>query len=182
MTSILPADRIRCTVPNAILLHAPPAAPPQCTERPNGQRIPERREDRLEPAPVHAVARRRDPSRRDRGRAEHGEKGGRRAHPQPRVETGDERHQHPLQLDVIERAVQMWSNPGEIVLTPFMGVGSEVFGAVANGRKGIGVELKESYYRQAVKNLPLALLPTEEQIYLLSNLRDDSHQEELEEV
>jgi DNA modification methylase len=68
-------------------------------------------------------------------------------------EEEDERHVHPLQLDVIERAVTMWSNPGEVVLTPFMGVGSEVYGAVLNGRKGIGIELKTSYYRQAVKNL-----------------------------
>lgn len=65
----------------------------------------------------------------------------------------DERHVHPLQLDVIERSVMMWSNPGETVLTPFMGVGSEVYGAVINGRKGIGIELKQSYYSQAVKNL-----------------------------
>jgi DNA modification methylase len=68
-------------------------------------------------------------------------------------EEEDEKHCHPLQLDVIERCVQMWSNPGEVVLTPFMGVGSEVYGAVINGRKGIGIELKESYYRQAVRNL-----------------------------
>lgn len=68
-------------------------------------------------------------------------------------EEEDERHVHPLQLDVIERAVTLWSNPGEVVLTPFMGVGSEVYGAVLNGRKGIGIELKTSYYRQAVKNL-----------------------------
>lgn len=65
----------------------------------------------------------------------------------------DEKHIHPLQLDVIERCVILWSNPGEIVLTPFMGVGSEVYGAVRHGRKGVGIELKESYYRQAVKNL-----------------------------
>jgi DNA modification methylase len=65
----------------------------------------------------------------------------------------DERHVHPLQLDVIERACVLWSNPGENVLTPFMGVGSEVVGAVMNGRRGIGIELKPSYYRQAVKNL-----------------------------
>jgi len=65
----------------------------------------------------------------------------------------DERHVHPLQLDVIERAVILWSNPGEVVLTPFAGVGSEVYGAVLNGRKGMGIELKESYYRQAVRNL-----------------------------
>ena len=66
---------------------------------------------------------------------------------------GDERHQHPLQLDVIQRAVELWSNPGEAVATPFMGVGSEVYGAVKLGRKGIGCELKPSYFRQAVKNL-----------------------------
>jgi hypothetical protein len=65
----------------------------------------------------------------------------------------DEKHCHPLQLDVIERGVVMWSNPGETVLTPFMGVGSEVYGAVVNGRRGIGIELKASYFRQAVRNL-----------------------------
>jgi DNA modification methylase len=65
----------------------------------------------------------------------------------------DERHVHPLQLDVIERACVLWSNPGEVVLSPFMGVGSEVYGAVLNGRRGIGIELKASYYEQAVKNL-----------------------------
>ena len=65
----------------------------------------------------------------------------------------DEKHVHPLQLDVIDRVMQLWSNPGEKVLTPFMGVGSEVYGAVCAGRKGIGMELKPSYYRQAVKNM-----------------------------
>lgn len=65
----------------------------------------------------------------------------------------DERHCHPLQLDVIERACVLWTNPDEIVLTPFMGVGSEAYGAVINQRKAIGVELKPSYYRQAVQNL-----------------------------
>ena len=65
----------------------------------------------------------------------------------------DEKHVHPLQLDVIERCLVLWSNPGETMLTPFMGVGSEVFGALLNDRKGIGIELKESYYRQSVKNL-----------------------------
>ncbi len=64
----------------------------------------------------------------------------------------DEKHVHPLQLDVIDRCLVLWSNPGENVLTPFMGIGSEVYGAVVNRRKGIGVELKETYYRQAVKN------------------------------
>lgn len=65
----------------------------------------------------------------------------------------DERHVHPLQLDVIERACVLWSNTGEVVLTPFMGVGSECYGAVLNGRKAIGIELKRSYYMQAVKNM-----------------------------
>lgn len=80
----------------------------------------------------------------------------------------DERHVHPLQLDVIERACVMWSNPGEVVLTPFMGVGSEVYGAVLNGRRGIGIELKESYYRQAVRNVALAAeAPPDEQMSLI---------------
>lgn len=65
----------------------------------------------------------------------------------------DERHVHPLQLDVIERCVVLWSNPGEIVLTPFMGVGSECYGSVQNGRKAIGIELKSSYFNQAIRNL-----------------------------
>ena len=65
----------------------------------------------------------------------------------------DERHVHPLQLDVIDRVITLWSNPGERVLTPFMGVGSEVYSAVANNRQGIGIELKPSYFRQAVKNV-----------------------------
>ena len=68
----------------------------------------------------------------------------------------DERHVHPLQLDVIERCVQLWSNHGENVFTPFMGVGSEVYQALLSGRRGIGVELKESYFRQALKNLEAA--------------------------
>jgi DNA modification methylase len=72
-------------------------------------------------------------------------------------ESEDERHVCPLQLDVIERAIVLWSNPGETVLTPFMGVGSEVYGAVVNGRRGVGIELKPSYYRQAVKNVAAAL-------------------------
>lgn len=67
----------------------------------------------------------------------------------------DEKHVHPLQLDVIQRAVELWSNPGEVVLTPFMGVSSEVFGAVKLGRKGIGIELKDSYFKQAVENMRL---------------------------
>lgn len=72
----------------------------------------------------------------------------------------DEKHVHPLQLDVIERAVVMWSNPGETVMTPFMGVGSEVCGALMNGRRGIGVELKPSYFRQAKRNIAAVLTAT----------------------
>ena len=68
----------------------------------------------------------------------------------------DEKHVHPLQLDVIDRIVQMRSNEGETVLTPFMGVGSEVYSAVCKGRKGIGAELKASYFKQAVRNLEAA--------------------------
>lgn len=67
-------------------------------------------------------------------------------------EEDDEKHVHPLQLDVIDRIVELYSNPGEVVLTPFMGVGSEVFSPVSMGRKAIGIELKDSYYKQAVLN------------------------------
>jgi DNA modification methylase len=65
----------------------------------------------------------------------------------------DEKHVHPLQLDVIDRIVELYSNLGELVLTPFMGVGSEVYSPVRWGRKAIGIELKESYFKQAIKNL-----------------------------
>lgn len=65
----------------------------------------------------------------------------------------DEKHVHPLQLDVIDRSLVLWSNPGDIVLTPFMGVGSEVYSAVRAERRAIGIELKDVYFRQAVKNM-----------------------------
>jgi DNA modification methylase len=68
----------------------------------------------------------------------------------------DEKHVHPLQLDVIDRCVDLWSNPGEVVLTPFMGVGSEVYSPVSMDRKAIGIELKESYFKQAVLNIEQA--------------------------
>jgi hypothetical protein len=71
-------------------------------------------------------------------------------------EPDDEKHVHPLQLDVIERAVTLYSNPDDIVCSPFMGVGSEVFGAVTLGRRGLGAELKGSYFKQAVRNLEAA--------------------------
>ena len=74
----------------------------------------------------------------------------------------DEKHVHPLQLDVIERSLILFSNPGDVVLTPFMGVGSEVYCALRNGRKGIGVELKASYFRQALKNIQSAETATDE--------------------
>jgi len=68
----------------------------------------------------------------------------------------DEKHVHPLQLDVIDRVITLWSNPGENVFTPFMGVGSEPYSAVMLGRRGIGVELKRSYFKQSIKNMKLA--------------------------
>lgn len=68
-------------------------------------------------------------------------------------EEDDEKHVHPLQLDVIDRIVELYSNPGEVILTPFMGVGSEVFSPVSLGRKAIGIELKDSYYKQAILNM-----------------------------
>lgn len=80
----------------------------------------------------------------------------------------DEKHVHPLQLDVIERTLVLWSNPGERVLTPFMGVGSEVYGAVRNGRYGVGIELKPSYYRQALKNLAAIELEAEQEALVLA--------------
>lgn len=71
-------------------------------------------------------------------------------------EEDDEKHVHPLQLDVIDRLVELYSNPNEVVLTPFMGVGSEVYSPVSMGRKAIGIELKDSYFKQAKINLSLA--------------------------
>jgi DNA modification methylase len=68
-------------------------------------------------------------------------------------EEDDEKHVHPLQLDIIDRIVELYSNPNEVVLTPFMGVGSEVFSPVSLGRKAIGIELKDSYFKQAKLNL-----------------------------
>lgn len=68
-------------------------------------------------------------------------------------EAQDERHLCPLQLDVIHRAIVMWSNPGDVVLSPFAGIGSEGYVSVKNGRKFIGVELKPSYFKQASANL-----------------------------
>lgn len=65
----------------------------------------------------------------------------------------DEKHICPLQLETIERSVILWSNPGDTVLTPFMGIGSEIYESIRLGRKGIGFELKDSYFNEAVKNI-----------------------------
>ena len=74
----------------------------------------------------------------------------------PARDAEDEKHVHPLQLDAIDRTIVLWSNPGETVATPFLGVGSEVYAALCNERKGLGAELKPSYFRQAVKNIGTA--------------------------
>lgn len=66
-----------------------------------------------------------------------------------------ERHICPLQLPVIERIVELYSNQGDIVFTPFMGIGSEVYQSVKMGRRAIGIELKDAYYQQAVKNMQM---------------------------
>lgn len=71
-------------------------------------------------------------------------------------EHDDERHICPLQLDVIERALELWTNPNDIVLSPFMGIGSEGWSALQMGRRFVGAELKTSYYKQAVENLRTA--------------------------
>ena len=67
-------------------------------------------------------------------------------------ENKDEKHICPLQLKVIERGINLWTNPNDIVLTPFLGIGSECYKALEMGRRAIGIELKSSYYEQAVKN------------------------------
>lgn len=69
----------------------------------------------------------------------------------------DEKHIAPLQLETIERAIGLWSNEGDTVLTPFMGIGSEVYQALSMDRKAIGFELKESYFNQSVKNVNAAM-------------------------
>ena len=91
----------------------------------------------------------------------------------------DEKHVHPLQLDVIDRCVTLFSNLGETVFTPFMGVGSEVYSPLRLGRKAIGIELKPSYYRQALKNIAVALEPRlDNQDELEFAVEPDAEQEE----
>ena len=82
-------------------------------------------------------------------------------------EEDDEKHVHPLQLDVIDRCVVLFSNPGETCFTPFMGVGSEVYSPVMLGRRGMGAELKTAYFRQAVKNVEMAAVGMKDQVETL---------------
>lgn len=77
-------------------------------------------------------------------------------------EHDDERHICPLQLEVIRRGVMLWTNPDDIVLSPFMGIGSEGFVSVEMGRRFVGVELKRSYYEQATRNIAAAIAKTDD--------------------
>jgi hypothetical protein len=85
----------------------------------------------------------------------------------------DERHICPLQLEVIRRAVRLWTNPGDIVLSPFMGIGSEGYVALEMGRKFLGIELKESYFSVAVANLREAVRISKEES--LFDYAEDTH-------
>ena len=103
-------------------------------------------------------------------------------------EEQDERHICPLQLQVIQRGIELWTNPGDIVLTPFMGIGSEAYMAVKMGRRAVGVELKDSYYRQAVANVKEALNNQQTDLFEYINagqmkmdLGDDPDETEVEE-
>jgi DNA modification methylase len=93
----------------------------------------------------------------------------------------DEKHVHPLQLDVYTRALELYSNPGERFFEPFMGVGSGVYAAFKSGRFGMGSELKPSYYRQAVKNLLVAESEPEdsEQMSILDGVESDTAEEQI---
>jgi len=90
----------------------------------------------------------------------------------------DERHICPLQLDVIERCMELWSNPGDVVLSPFTGIGSEGYVSVLNGRKFIGFELKDTYFQAAVKNLRVAESQAVNKSRTLINWAEDQNQEE----
>lgn len=90
----------------------------------------------------------------------------------------DTKHIHPLQLDAIERSVVMFSNPGDTVLSPFAGVGSEIYGALRHGRKAIGIELKASYFRQMVKNIQSAAGSLDKpELQVAFNLENDAEEE-----
>lgn len=86
-------------------------------------------------------------------------------------EHDDERHICPLQLQVIQRGIELWSNPGDVVLSPFMGIGSEGYMALKLGRKFTGYELKESYYNQAVKNLESVDSPAQKDLFIGMEMR-----------
>ena len=85
-------------------------------------------------------------------------------------EHDDERHICPLQLEVIRRGIALWTNPDDIVLSPFMGIGSEGFVALELGRKFVGIELKRSYYEQAVKNLSGACKAQAQDLFAVEEL------------
>ena len=93
-------------------------------------------------------------------------------------EDDDERHICPLQLEVIERATELWSNPGDIVLSPFAGIGSEGHVALKMGRRFVGVELKQSYFDQAVRNLKIAESATQDGLF--STIHAPSEPEEID--
>jgi DNA modification methylase len=80
-------------------------------------------------------------------------------------ENDDERHISPLQLDVIERAIDLWTNPNDLVYTPFLGIGSEVYTALKMGRRGIGSELKPSYFKLAVENCKSAAVDNQNDLF-----------------
>lgn len=82
-------------------------------------------------------------------------------------EHDDERHICPLQLEVIERALRLWTNPGDVVLSPFAGIGSEGHVALQEGRRFVGVELKKSYYEQAARNLREASIVRQQSLFAL---------------
>jgi DNA modification methylase len=94
-------------------------------------------------------------------------------------EDDDEKHVHPLQLDIIDRIVEMYSNPGDVVLTPFMGVGSEVYSPVSLDRRAVGIELKDSYFKQAIQNLKDAprRFSGAENVGLFSSISAEDNQE-----
>lgn len=99
-------------------------------------------------------------------------------------EDQEEKHVCPLQLDVIDRCLAMWSNLNDPVLTPFMGVGSEAYAALKMGRRTVGVELKESYYRQALKSIHAAIDGTDEDNQINMKLESeipDTNDEDFEE-
>jgi len=91
----------------------------------------------------------------------------------------DEQHISPLQLDVIERCLDLWSAPGETVMTPFLGIGSEVYAAVDMGRKGIGFEIKDTYFRQAVRNIAELDRPMEQRLFEVETCEPETEVEDV---